>query len=79
MVEAEKVHFSVAFMLYVMNMQPTSASLNSEDQGHLVALIGQSSRVHRLSTFSKDFSETFEPISVKFHMQPSGIVCSSCA
>ena len=69
MEKVAKVTFSVSVMLYDMNMHSNSTpkkfyrSRSLSDQTPLVSC---------LSTFSKDFSETAGPISIKFHKQPPG-------
>ena len=68
--KAEKVHFSVYFVLRDTRMWSTSAFMNSRGQCHLVTMA--KGHLACLPSFSKDFSsETTEPISIKFYMQPS--------
>ena len=38
MAKIEKVHFSVAIMLFDMEMQSTSTPMNTRGQGHIVTL-----------------------------------------
>ena len=50
------MHFSVAFMLCVMEMHSNSTPMNSSGQGHLMTLAKLKSLSCQLSLFSENFS-----------------------